>query len=575
MPPDELARANRRLAGAESFTIAPSKYLGHYVAGNLAARHNINVTLHNSPGHGITATINLPPTLLTTEPVAAGQVGPADAAVGAPSLSSTPTLTARRDMTPQQAVAGMGPAPGGGGRSEPLAVPAAHSGDLGGGPAPALVPLDPGPLTPLPPAPSFPGNGPGAPGGPGGPGGGYPGGPGGMPESPPMPGGPGPQGPAPLFPPLPAASTHDLQLEPLPPSIDPAIQNTQPIYGLDTGGRPPLEDPAAGAPHLAPLPPASPGADLPLLSAPHLRVQSPPGRTTGQFPAVRTTGQVPAVPPTPPQMPMPPPGSSVFPPAAPGSGLPPLAARPGGPGARPSDAAPDRTTGGLVKRSPRGGAVGTGLSAGSGGGSTQPARPSDDLLQTLATYTTHLHRQINPTPPPGTPAVRAGGPGTFPPFNPTPPPGTPIVRPGGPPAPGMPGPLGGGPALPSRGGHGTPTTHATSGEHTASGLARRVAGAQMPRTQPLGLRRQQQGPATPAPLPPSLAGRPPVAAGAPSQDHRRGNESTPPPRDVTSSDTQRDPRSPKDVYSFLSSFSAGVQRGLDEARNPNTSEEDQ
>jgi signal transduction histidine kinase len=64
MPPNELERANRRLAGAESFTIAPSKYLGHYVAGNLAARHDIHVALHNSPGHGITATVALPPILL-------------------------------------------------------------------------------------------------------------------------------------------------------------------------------------------------------------------------------------------------------------------------------------------------------------------------------------------------------------------------------------------------------------------------------------------------------------------------------------------------------------------------------
>ena len=37
MPAGDLAPANRRLAGAESFTVAPSKYLGHYVAGNLAA----------------------------------------------------------------------------------------------------------------------------------------------------------------------------------------------------------------------------------------------------------------------------------------------------------------------------------------------------------------------------------------------------------------------------------------------------------------------------------------------------------------------------------------------------------
>ena len=67
MPPTDVTAANRRLAGAESFTIAPSKYLGHYVAGNLAARHNIHVTLDNSPGNGITATIDLPPTLLTTD----------------------------------------------------------------------------------------------------------------------------------------------------------------------------------------------------------------------------------------------------------------------------------------------------------------------------------------------------------------------------------------------------------------------------------------------------------------------------------------------------------------------------
>ena len=72
MPPTDVTSANRRLAGAESFTIAPSKYLGHYVAGNLAARHNITVHLDNSPGNGITATIDLPPTLLTTDEPPAG-----------------------------------------------------------------------------------------------------------------------------------------------------------------------------------------------------------------------------------------------------------------------------------------------------------------------------------------------------------------------------------------------------------------------------------------------------------------------------------------------------------------------
>jgi len=76
MPHTDITSANRRLAGAESFTIAPSKYLGHYVAGNLAARHNIHVTLDNSPGNGITATIDLPPTLLTSDNELAPEVTP-------------------------------------------------------------------------------------------------------------------------------------------------------------------------------------------------------------------------------------------------------------------------------------------------------------------------------------------------------------------------------------------------------------------------------------------------------------------------------------------------------------------
>jgi signal transduction histidine kinase len=65
MPADDIDAANRRLAGAESFTIAPSKYLGHYVAGNLAARHGITVTLRSARGFGVTATVEIPGRLLT------------------------------------------------------------------------------------------------------------------------------------------------------------------------------------------------------------------------------------------------------------------------------------------------------------------------------------------------------------------------------------------------------------------------------------------------------------------------------------------------------------------------------
>ena len=77
MPPDAIAAANRRLAGTESFTVAPSKYLGHYVAGRLAARHRIRVQLAMSPrGPGVAATVDLPPHLLSGNAPQPQPVGP-------------------------------------------------------------------------------------------------------------------------------------------------------------------------------------------------------------------------------------------------------------------------------------------------------------------------------------------------------------------------------------------------------------------------------------------------------------------------------------------------------------------
>ena len=55
----EMDEANRRLSGQESFTVAPSRYLGHYVVGVQAARLGIQVRLQNSPGTGVTARITL------------------------------------------------------------------------------------------------------------------------------------------------------------------------------------------------------------------------------------------------------------------------------------------------------------------------------------------------------------------------------------------------------------------------------------------------------------------------------------------------------------------------------------
>ncbi|HEY8525629.1 MAG TPA: ATP-binding protein [Acidimicrobiales bacterium] len=68
MSAEEIERANRRLAQAEDFTVAPSRYLGHYVTAALAARHGIKVTLvptMPSADHpGITARVQLPNRLL-------------------------------------------------------------------------------------------------------------------------------------------------------------------------------------------------------------------------------------------------------------------------------------------------------------------------------------------------------------------------------------------------------------------------------------------------------------------------------------------------------------------------------
>jgi HAMP domain-containing protein len=118
MAPSDVERANRRLAGQESFTVAPSRYLGHYVAGHLASRLGIVVELQDSPAGGITARIDVPMGLLADdeldrtlakarqpEPVAEPVVaGPVAAAV---SSGTTPSGLPRRGDRPKEAVSSM------------------------------------------------------------------------------------------------------------------------------------------------------------------------------------------------------------------------------------------------------------------------------------------------------------------------------------------------------------------------------------------------------------------------------------------------------------------------------------
>jgi hypothetical protein len=67
MTDEELAEANRRISGRESFTVAPSRYLGHYVVGVQASRLGVTVRLHHSPTGGVMAQIELGAVLADTE----------------------------------------------------------------------------------------------------------------------------------------------------------------------------------------------------------------------------------------------------------------------------------------------------------------------------------------------------------------------------------------------------------------------------------------------------------------------------------------------------------------------------
>jgi signal transduction histidine kinase len=88
MSEEQLAVANRRLAGKESFTVAPSRYLGHYVAGHLAQSHGISIQLKSAAAGGVTARVDLPARLLVDDgatgtvslfPAAAPETPPAPA----------------------------------------------------------------------------------------------------------------------------------------------------------------------------------------------------------------------------------------------------------------------------------------------------------------------------------------------------------------------------------------------------------------------------------------------------------------------------------------------------------------
>jgi signal transduction histidine kinase len=64
MATEELDKANARLRGAEHFLMAPARFLGHYVVGQLGRQMSVDVQLSPSPVTGITARVMLPSRVL-------------------------------------------------------------------------------------------------------------------------------------------------------------------------------------------------------------------------------------------------------------------------------------------------------------------------------------------------------------------------------------------------------------------------------------------------------------------------------------------------------------------------------
>ncbi|HET9657642.1 MAG TPA: nitrate- and nitrite sensing domain-containing protein [Kineosporiaceae bacterium] len=100
---EDLRQANRRLRGEEDFIAAPTRFLGHFVVGQLAGETGTQVELLPSPVTGVTARVTLPAGLLATSlavegrgtaPAVAGPrhaTGPLPVAVVPPLLAPAPT----------------------------------------------------------------------------------------------------------------------------------------------------------------------------------------------------------------------------------------------------------------------------------------------------------------------------------------------------------------------------------------------------------------------------------------------------------------------------------------------------
>ncbi len=106
MHDEELDRANALISSASALTLAPSRFLGHYVVAQLAARHGLAVHLAASPAGGLTAMIALPAELIGMKAEPAVQAPDNAAALfeTMPDPSERPPLALPRRGSPSDAV---------------------------------------------------------------------------------------------------------------------------------------------------------------------------------------------------------------------------------------------------------------------------------------------------------------------------------------------------------------------------------------------------------------------------------------------------------------------------------------
>ena len=96
LPAEEIASINERLASPPEFDLANSDQLGLFVAGQLAARHGIRVSLRPSPFGGTTAIVLLPREIIVPEHETGAWFGPG----GAGELPSTAANGSAREAGP-------------------------------------------------------------------------------------------------------------------------------------------------------------------------------------------------------------------------------------------------------------------------------------------------------------------------------------------------------------------------------------------------------------------------------------------------------------------------------------------